>query len=287
MTNAEIQAHLQRYSFYHTIQLTEEIRTEGWALVRPITDLTLRHLRALDLKGKRVLDVGCRDGLFAFEAERLGAAEVIGIDNDPSAAALEFLIPCLQSRVQMYELNLYDLRPDTFGPFDVVLFPGVLYHLRYPVWALKLIRDVLVPGGLLVLETAVFVDDNRQALLFCPVGEESPYEPTSCTFFNLKGLTDTLSSLGLQVHTVECLFNFRPPPAGGDPSAKQPPAIDRATLVCSFTPATQNRKVTAYWDGTHRIHDCFQDQINGVSAEKLTEVARQLLRSDAPEGTYA
>jgi SAM-dependent methyltransferase len=281
MTNAEIRERMRKYSFYHTIQLTDELRTEGWPAVRPITDLSLRRLRSLDLKGRRVLDVGCRDGLFCFEAERLGASEVIGIDNDLSAAALEFLIPCLRSRVRMHELNLFDLRPETFGKFDVVLCLGVLYHLRYPFWALKLLRDVLNDGGLLMLETAVLVDDNRHAMLFCPVGDDSPYEPTSCTFFNLKGLTDTLASLGLPAHTVDCLFNLRPA-AGGPPP--QPPAVDRAAVVCSFDPVARNRKVAAYWEGTHRSHANYQGRINDLPAEKITEVARALFASSPSHG---
>ena len=65
-----------------------------------------------------MLDIGCRDGLFAFEAESMGASEVIGIDNDLSKAAVEFLIPFLKSKVTMYEMNLYDLKPETFGLFD-------------------------------------------------------------------------------------------------------------------------------------------------------------------------
>jgi tRNA (mo5U34)-methyltransferase len=43
------------------------------------------------VRGKRVIDIGCRDGMFSFEAERMGAAEVTGIDNDLSTAAVEFL----------------------------------------------------------------------------------------------------------------------------------------------------------------------------------------------------
>src|SRR5262249_7329636 len=150
-----------------------------------------------------VLDIGCRDGLFSFEAEKMGAAEVIGIDNDPSVAAIRFLIPYFKSKVQMHELNVYDLLPTTFGKFDVVIFSGVLYHLRYPFWGLKLVRDVVKDGGTLLLETAVYVDDNKYPLLFCPVGAESPYEPTSCTFFNTKALTDTLYSLGLTVRKID------------------------------------------------------------------------------------
>jgi SAM-dependent methyltransferase len=225
--------------------------------------MTRRNMQMLDLRGKRVLDIGCRDGLFCFEAEKLGATEVIGIDNDPSRAAQEFLIPYFRSRVRLVELNVYDLRPETFGKFDVVIFPGVLYHLRYPIWALKLVRDVLADDGILVLETATFVDDNRHALLFCPVGADSPYEPTSCTFFNLKALTDTLASLGLAVRRVECLANHHRTYKSAGVKERllaaldAPPkksVVDRATLICEMTADTIDPYLTAYWDGTHHFH---------------------------------
>ena len=209
-------------------------------VIRPTTDLTrCGSLRELDFRGKRVLDIGCRDGLFCFEAERLGAAEVIGIDNDPSIPMREFLIPCLRSKVRLHELNLFDLRPETFGTFDIVIFPGVLYHLRYPFWALKLFRDVLAPDGTLVLETAVYADDNRLPLLHCPVGAEIPYEPTSCTFYNFKALKDTLHSLGFVVRCVDTLHNSYPAPPDTPPRParpEQPPRVDQAALVAVRAP---------------------------------------------------
>jgi SAM-dependent methyltransferase len=286
MSDTEILKRMKRYRFYHTIQLTDEIWTEGWPAIRSLSDMTLRNLRMLDIRGKRVLDIGCRDGLFCYEAEKLGAAKILGIDNDPSIAAQDFLIPFLRSKVQMHELNLYELKPDTFGTFDLVIFAGVLYHLRYPFWALKLVRDVLNPGGLILLETAVIADDNRLPLLFCPIGEESPYEDTSCTFFNLKALQDTLSSLGLTTRRVERLLNLGPPakerprlwervaavlkPPPLPPP--EPPIIDRALLVCEKNPATVNARLASYWDGHHRMH----------SQYTLVEDSRDLRARSAP-----
>jgi len=98
------------------------------------------------------LDIGCRDGLFSFKAESMVAGEVIGIDNDLSEPATQFLIPFFNSKIQMKQLNLYEILPDTFGLFDVVIFPGVLYHLRYPFWGLKVIRDITNIGAHLLIE---------------------------------------------------------------------------------------------------------------------------------------
>jgi SAM-dependent methyltransferase len=276
MDETQIRAALARYEFYHVIPVTDTVATPGWdhPQVRRIQDLILRGLDALDLRGKRVLDVGCRDGLFSFAAERRGAAEVIGIDNDLSRGATEFLIPYFRSRVEMHELNLYELTPEHFGKFDVVLCPGVLYHLRHPFWGLKRLHDVLVPGGALLLETAVWLDDNERAVLYCPVGPDSPYEPTSCAFFNRKGLCDTLRSLGLGLEREDYLtdthlflerpwhkFKLRLRALLGRP---HPPMIDRATFLCratSLDPTLAGPRVEAYWHATHQVHSVHRGQV--------------------------
>jgi SAM-dependent methyltransferase len=205
MTDAEIRKAIAPYKFYHIIPLTKTLSTPGNPAYVPTQQLFMKHLRTLDLEGKRVLDVGCRDGLFSFAAESMGAAEVIGIDNDLSKPATEFLIPFFKSKVRMLQQNLYDLKSQELGFFDVILFPGVLYHLRYPFWGLKVLREMMKPGGELLIETAVWRGDPNNAMLFCPIENDSPYEPTSCTFFNEKGLVDTLKSLNFDTIEVEFL----------------------------------------------------------------------------------
>ncbi|HEX5103466.1 MAG TPA: DUF1698 domain-containing protein [Pirellulaceae bacterium] len=204
-TEADLQEALARYPFYHIIRLNESLTTPGNPAFLPAQRLCLKQLKSLDLTGKRVLDIGCRDGLYSFAAESLGAAEVIGIDNDLSPAATEFLIPYFDSQVRMHQMNVYDLTRQTFGQFDVVIFPGVLYHLRYPFWALKAIRDVLRVGGHLIVETAIWEGEPNNAVLFCPIEQDSPYEVSSCTFFNPKGLVDSLQSLGFETTHWELL----------------------------------------------------------------------------------
>jgi 2-polyprenyl-3-methyl-5-hydroxy-6-metoxy-1,4-benzoquinol methylase len=240
-------------SIYHTVPLTPTLSTPGWPVVVPIVDMTLRAMHKIDFRGKRVLDIGCRDGLFCFEAEKLGAAEVVGIDNDLVPGVPEFLIRTLKSKVTIQSLNLFDLRPEAFGRFDVIIFPGVLYHLRYPFWALKLIRDLLTDNGQLVLETAILADDNRHAILFCPTGGESPYEPTSCTFYNRKGLHDTLTSMGFAIQGSECLLKLPGQPTGAGIPDKPP--IDRCTTVCRKNAASGADAVNVYWDGPPDAHN--------------------------------
>jgi tRNA (mo5U34)-methyltransferase len=105
-----------------------------------------------DLSGKRVLDIGARDGFFSFECERRGADEVIAIDYlDPSETGFPIARELVGSKVEMQQCNVYDLTPEDFGTFDLVLFLGVLYHLRDPMLALDRIADVAKDK--LILET--------------------------------------------------------------------------------------------------------------------------------------
>jgi tRNA (mo5U34)-methyltransferase len=107
-----------------------------------------------DLSGMRVLDIGARDGFFTFEAERRGAREVIALDNEPpDHTGFSIAAELLGSRATYVTENVYSLSPERFGRFDLVLFLGVIYHLRHPLLALDRIHDVCEPDALLLLET--------------------------------------------------------------------------------------------------------------------------------------
>jgi tRNA (mo5U34)-methyltransferase len=88
-----------------------------------------------DLRGKRVLDIGAWDGWFSFEMERRGA-EVLAIDNwdNPRFHQMRAM---LNSRVEYRQIDMYELTPERVGRFDIVLFMGVLYHLKHPLLALE------------------------------------------------------------------------------------------------------------------------------------------------------
>ncbi len=189
---------MNSYNWYHSIKINENLVTPG-RNYEGIWDIILKGMDKIDFNNKKVLDIGCRDGLFSFKAEESGASEIIGIDNEISRGAIDFLIPLFNSKVKMFEINLYDMRKKDFGTFDIILFPGVLYHLRFPFWALKRISDLLNENGILLVETALCNVENNKSVLYCPAGNESPYEPTSVTFFNLKGLIDTLKTFDLHV----------------------------------------------------------------------------------------
>jgi tRNA (mo5U34)-methyltransferase len=119
----------------------------------------LASLRLPDLKGKTVLDVGALDGYFSFAAERLGASRVVALDSyiwqqKPGGKdGFEYARRALGSKVESVEVEVLDISPETVGRFDVVLFLGVLYHMRHPLLALE--RVASVTEKLLVTETLV------------------------------------------------------------------------------------------------------------------------------------
>jgi tRNA (mo5U34)-methyltransferase len=106
---------------------------------------------AADLRGKRVLDIGAWDGWFSFEMERR-EAEVVAIDvfDNPRFWEMRRL---LGSKVDYRVLDVYDLSPERVGEFDIVLFLGVLTHLRHPLLALERVRRVT--RGMAAVESMV------------------------------------------------------------------------------------------------------------------------------------
>jgi tRNA (mo5U34)-methyltransferase len=140
--------------WFHQIELAPGIVTPG--IDKSAENLRLIDLPA-DLRGLRVLDLGARDGFFSFECERRGA-DVIAIDYLP-AAATGFAIAAkiLGSGVRYEQANIYHVTPERFGHFDLVLMLGLLYHLRDPLGAIDLVRNVC--SDRLILESHVCDDD--------------------------------------------------------------------------------------------------------------------------------
>jgi tRNA (mo5U34)-methyltransferase len=105
-----------------------------------------------DLHGKSVLDIGCNAGFYSIEMKRRGADRVLGIDNDERYLAQGRLAADVSGvDVEFRNLSVYDV--GALGErFDIVLFMGVLYHLRHPLLALDLIHEH-VAGDLLVLQS--------------------------------------------------------------------------------------------------------------------------------------
>jgi tRNA (mo5U34)-methyltransferase len=105
-----------------------------------------------DLKGKSVLDIGCNAGFYSLEMKRRGAEHVLGIDfDDTYLAQARFAAATAGLDIEFRKHSVYDIA--AIGRhFDIVLFMGVLYHLRHPLLALDLIREHVM-GDLMVFQS--------------------------------------------------------------------------------------------------------------------------------------
>lgn len=107
-----------------------------------------------DLSGMRVLDIGTTNGGTAFECERRGARSVVAVDIvEATHFGFSDLRAFLGSHVEFIRASVYEL-PQLLRPrFDLVIFWGVLYHLRHPLLALDAIREL--SRGMVSIESAI------------------------------------------------------------------------------------------------------------------------------------
>lgn len=131
-----------------------------------------------------MLDVGAWDGFFSFEAERRGSARVLatdsycwGGDGWGTKAGFDLARRALGSKVEDKEIDVLDLSPDTVGMFDVVLFLGVLYHMKHPLLALEHVFSVTRER--LIMSTLVDMMSERRPAAAFYQGAEANDDPTN------------------------------------------------------------------------------------------------------------
>jgi tRNA (mo5U34)-methyltransferase len=105
------------------------------------------------LDGASVLDIGCNGGFYCLQMKRRGAGRVLGIDvDDRYLNQARFAAEQLELEIEFEKRSVYDVA-NIAGQFDYVLFMGVFYHLRYPLYALdNIIKKV---GRNLIFQTMV------------------------------------------------------------------------------------------------------------------------------------
>jgi tRNA (mo5U34)-methyltransferase len=164
---------IKKINWWHTIDLGNGIVTPG----REYTPKKLDWIKLpKSLSGLTVLDIGAWDGFFSFECERRGAERVVALDKyvwDWPAigkGGFELARRALGSKVEDIEMDVLEISPERVGVFDMVLFLGVLYHMRHPLLALE--RVASVTRKHLIVETHVDLNEHdRPMLAFYPEDE--------------------------------------------------------------------------------------------------------------------
>lgn len=180
----ELRELAERPGWFHSIDLGQGVVTRGITPPDAIPDSVLP-----EFTGRSVLDVGAWDGGNSFRAERFGAKRVVALDHyvwgvdiarrqkywDECAARGEFpdqsldetefwddglpgrrhfdlAVAALDSSVEAVVGDFMKVDLDDLGTFDVVLYLGVLYHMKEPLTALERVRSVT--NEVAVIETA-------------------------------------------------------------------------------------------------------------------------------------
>jgi tRNA (mo5U34)-methyltransferase len=161
---------LAQLGWYHSIELPDGRILRGHQTIAQLKERIARYPIPQDLTGKRVLDIGAWDGWFSFEMERRGAT-VVAVDSSKQKTFLQAR-ELLNSKAEYIVEDVCRLSPRDIGYFDIVLFFGVLYHLKHPLLALEKICELST--DMACIESLV-IEDSRDRI---PLMEF--YEGTEC-----------------------------------------------------------------------------------------------------------
>ena len=127
-------------AWYHDWEIFKGVRTPGR---RSVSLVCAKADIPRDLSGKRVLDIGAWHGCFSFECERRGASEVVAYSlENPEVTGFRRLKALARLARELCSRLGLRVAPEEIGEFDLILFFGVLYHLRYPLLGIDRIRTV-------------------------------------------------------------------------------------------------------------------------------------------------
>ena len=193
---ATLQAEADALPWYHSIDLGHGVVTKGDSVqetsVAVIPDVT----------GKSVLDIGAWDGKYSFLAEQAGAARVVALDHYawgvdlaargaywveciqqgclpdlsrdetdfwrpelPGRRGFDFARRALGSKVEPVVADFQTVDLDGLGRFDVVLYLGVLYHMKEPLTCLERLRPVTSEVAVIETEAVHLQGMEHEALL--------------------------------------------------------------------------------------------------------------------------
>ena len=230
----ELQARVDEVGFWwHSINLGDGIVTPG-AKSAEWLEAELARLQLGDLSGKSVLDIGAYDGFYSFAAERLGAARVVAFDQYvwsadmpgymryrdervaedlpveapdalpefwqpdelPGKRAFDLAHEALGSRVEVVVGDLLDYDLEHLGQFDVVLYLGVLYHVRHPLLALEKLAQVTSGSVYIETQAEEFRGVGKRPICRFIEGDELNHDPSNYWTFNEAALLAMCSAAG-------------------------------------------------------------------------------------------
>jgi SAM-dependent methyltransferase len=203
-------------------------------------------IKAIDFRGKEVIDVGCMDGVFCFHAETRGAARVVGVDRE-SRAIVDKLKQACNSSAEFVSHGIYGVEQAVSGRFDAVFCLRWLQMTRHPLLLIRTLSRLMKQGGRLLLNTDYLDCYPGVPLIYTPLGSEAPINSYGCTYFNKEGLLNALACYGFHDFVIHAEleqgidasrdFARMPFPKQGILHASES-LTGNITLSCTWSPAS-------------------------------------------------
>ena len=209
MTVERLAERINALRWFHSIDFGSGLVSPGDKPLETIKAEQVKFLEPILLEGASLIDVGAWNGAFSFEAARRGA-RVLATDHFVwrhegwrGREGFDLANEALGLNVQARELDVHDITIENVGQYDVVLFLGVLYHLRSPLTLLESVAAVA--KECLVVETqAAMMEFETPALAYYP-GKTLLNDPSNFFAPNAAFVTEVLREIGFKIFDTHYL----------------------------------------------------------------------------------
>jgi len=202
MSLKEIKQLINETHWFHKFEVLPGVTTDGSSdMLERVQYFPIPE----DLRGKRVLDIGCADGFFTFLAEERGA-EVVAVDAWPRPGFFA-AHQIRQSKAEFYHISVEEISPEKLGMFDIVFFFGVYYHLKNPIQAIENIARLTTDYAL--IESAMLPDYTSKWGAISQFHEHDQYNNDATNWWvpNELALIQTIRSAGFPLVEFVCRYH--------------------------------------------------------------------------------
>jgi tRNA (mo5U34)-methyltransferase len=202
------QEQVDQFKWWHSIDFGNGTVSKGAKtldMLKAEFDIVFRH----GVDGRRIIDIGAWDGAFSFEAMNRGATDVLATDGFiwankapwvSTKEPFDFANAALGGRVRSLTADIYNMDSGVTRPAHVVLFLGVLYHLKHPLWALERVAEMTRDYAVIETETR-FNTADAPIMQFFPHREMNGDRSNWCAP-NVQCVVAWLETVGFRA--VEC-----------------------------------------------------------------------------------
>jgi SAM-dependent methyltransferase len=195
---------IRQLNWYYRVELRPGVFTGGRR--RGTLGMVRHQIGNMDVAGRRCLDIGTQEGAVATVLAQAGAGRAVAYDRLDLSDRIALVKQAhgvdfdYQHSCQLDDLPRR-LQVSGEGPFDVVIFAGVLYHMIDPLGGIALARSFVREKGLFLLETSAIV--SPQPILH--FNSQGRFYPGSNYFQVTLGALDYFLRM-LRLQVIDCHY---------------------------------------------------------------------------------